>query len=638
LIGTLLFFGSTLALAWTCFPRLGPASRVAAASLCALCAPILALALAARLGLEAPLPLLVGAHAALWLAAARGLRRRPPPDSRGAVLDAVVLSAAVALASALLGRDPSQDRLVDPWAHLAWSRDLGAALHAYVPGFPALIAALAFPDPLLGAFRLSAVVLHFAFAAQVVAVGSRGAPGALPALAALAYLLTPASGKFEPPRPEMLGAVLVGAGWWALLEPGIEGRRRGAALGLLAFVTALCHVSALEVVHLGALGLAVALGAGGGSPAGRAATLAAMAAGAASAVAVSPWLGQLLVSPGRVALLAATPGLLRPLPIRSIVGGLGLPLVGLTLVAVVRGARERSALGPAVPRALACLILAAAGLLAVLVSAAFGVRPPGPVFTDRPLIAAALMLALAAALALGRPPGSRGWTTLALAAFALGVGARPLAPWPRVALGACLGAAVGAARARAGPAARAAVAVALLALAIAARPWIWTPRVPAAAEWLRQAPDRLPVVTHWPVTNELDALLDAPVLDGLAGRDANRALHRLAPESGLADRLEWCGGGGDVARLRTALRDRGFAGAFVVVDDRFTEAWSSYRGQHEAALASGHPERYPMVRPSPCALPPPERLAAMRAALRAGPDGVPVFEAPGVTIFRLRLR
>jgi hypothetical protein len=637
MFGAALFFVSTFALAATRFRGLQSAARLAAASLVALGVPVLVLVVAARAGLPPSVALVIGAHAALWLAAASGARSRPPGGTLpndGGIASAAIIAGAVAVMTALLAPVPSGTALVDPWAHLAWSRGLDRALGSYPPAFPALLATLTPLDLLAGAFRYSALVLHFTLAAQCLALAGRGAGRAWAALAALLYVLVPAGGRTEPPRAEMLGAVLLAAGAWVTVSTDLAPRTRAVALGLLVMMLLLSHVSALEMAMVAALAVAAVAGAPDGKA--RGALVSAVVLGGAVALALSPFLVTLLVSPGRVALVAEQPGLLAPMAPRAVAGGLGIALCGAfgaALPAALAGWRAR----PRQRRVLAAALLGAAVLLlAPLVLVHMGVHIPLQLFGARLVLAAALPLALFVALVadhLGRAGGIA--LVAALGAFVLVQVFRPVTSLQHVALASTLALGAWWVVAKGGTPARIAAAAALVPLGAVVRLWAWTPQMPVAAEWLRAQPERLVVVTNWPVTNELDALLDVPVIDGLAGRDANIALHRAGGASELHDRLDWCGAGGEVERVAAFLRERGDSAAWLVVDPRFETAWRVYRDQRVEVAATGESARYARLAPRPCAASAPDRLAGMRAALR-GPRGVsPVFERDGVLIARL---
>jgi hypothetical protein len=643
LLGALLYFISTAALASRCFGGLRPAARLAAAALLALAVPILVLATAARLGFNAAPGLVLAAHGSLWIIAALWRPRhvpshRPPEDS---VLPAAFLASIIALLSSLLGRDPGHLVLVDAWAHLAWSRTLAASLHAYAPGFPAFLATLTPFSALVGAFRCSALVLHFALTAQFLALGSRGSGRGLAALAALVYLLAPAAGpRFEPPGPELLSAVLLAGAWWVACTGGISDRGRATALGALVLAVLTCHVSALEIANLAGLAIALAFGASGGRPAARIAALGSLAAGGLCAAALSPWFVDLVVSPVSVPLVALQPGAVGVLPLRALAAALGLALGGLLALGAVCVLREWQALAVRNLAVLAGLGLAALLLLAPIALAALGVQVPLQLFTDRLLMAAALPLALLAAVMLDRGPsaaaGRRFVPALGVGVVALAQVVRPVAAWSHIALALLTSVLAFAIMHSLSRRTRIIATGATLALSLVARLLIWTPQVPPEAHWLRNARAGVPVLTNWPVTNELDALVSARVLDGLAGRDANLALHRSLFSTDLRDRLAWCGGSRDVEGLEAYLDTNGIAEAYLVVDDRFDNAWSTYRTQWEAVLASPRPGTDRLLSEPPCSTPAAERLAAMRASMRDWPRAEVAFEAPGVTVFHVR--
>ncbi len=658
MFGTLLYFVSLTVLARCCFRGLSPASRLAAAALVALAAPILVLVIAARLGLNPSPPLVCAAHALLWIVAGwQGISR--PGRSEGSVLPGAFLALVVALLTALLGPDPAERVLVDAWAHLAWSHSLATSTHAYAPGFPAFLATLTPFGVLVGAFRCSALVLHFALACGFLALGSRNRERGLGALAALAYLLVPAAGpRFEPPAPELLSAVLLAGCWWVAGARDLSERARTVALGALTLAILISHISALEIALLGALALAIMVGVNGSSARARVAALSSLVAGGLVATALSPWLVDLVFAPESVRLVALQPGSVEALNPRTVARMLGIALGGLLLVGAFPFVRNRRTVEAREFVLAATLLLAAAALLAPMALSGLGVQVPLQLFTDRLLMAAALPLALLAAVLLGsgspRRTGRDLAPALSVAVVALAQVVRPAAPWLQVGLALVVaalaslalrawpwrqGAAfVGAPRGTAAAARLPGIAavIAVLGLGLAARLWIWTPQLPPEASWLRAASAEIPVLTNWPVVNELDALLEARVLDGLAGRDANLALHRRSFSTALRDRLAWCGAGGDAAEIDAYLRECGIPEAYLVVDDRFESAWRTYRAQREAILASPQPAASRLLRSSSCESPATQRLAEIRASLRAWPRAEVSLDAPGTTIFHVR--
>ena len=119
-----------------------PAARVGFAAAFSLALPVFVLSLLARVGINATVMSVVVVFTVLiglMLARAPRTPRTPDVDSeaqrpqkRSGWLIAAAVALLVAALTALLGRPPGLDPLVDPWAHLAWSRDLPNAL----PGWP----------------------------------------------------------------------------------------------------------------------------------------------------------------------------------------------------------------------------------------------------------------------------------------------------------------------------------------------------------------------------------------------------------------------------------------------------------------------------------------------------------------------
>lgn len=644
MLGSVLFLVSTLLLVRG-LPQLAPARRCALASLLALVVPMVALCLAARLKLRIDAAIVLASHLLLWWFALVRIRSRRQDGPAGELLAPLGLALAVAGVSALLGRNPSHDALIDPWAHLAWARNLPDALFLYPPGFPAVVRSLTLDHPLIGAFRSAPVVLHVTLACQFLALGATGGRIAPAALFALLYLIIPVSqGKFEPPRPELLAAILIVASWWILLASGLSRGARRGALGLCTAALLVAHVSVLELAHLAALGLAVILGAGERAARDRGMLLASIAAGGGLSLLISPWPWKVMFTPQEIPLVAHQPGTVDSLSPRSLALLWGLDLTAWMVVTVAWIPAAWSRFGFSTRRVLAALGLAAALLLAPLLLIRLDVHLPLQLFTHRLALGAALPLAAAVALVLSHRstwPGVDRALTAGLVLLTLAYKTwRPGVPASQLLL-ALLVAVLGLAAARATTRTPWVVA-GLAGLALAAwgiRLWIWTPHEPPVVRWLREeAEPRVPVVTNWPVTNALDALVSRPVMDGLAGRDANVGLHRAHEVTTLRGEILWCGDGGTAAAaLATHLQTQELRVAYVVVDPRFETTWSDYARERAHMIRIGRLGRYPFFQEPPCPEPAPVRLGRMREALRADVRFAPVFgDVSDLQVFRFQ--
>lgn len=640
--GTLLILALTL-FAATRLRGLAPARRAALSFLIGTGFPVLFVCALARFGV-AP-----GTASVLAVFAASAALVRLLTRSRGAAPDdwkwlgALGASFAVSCLSAFLGRPPAAGMLVDPWAHIAWSRDLPAAFDLYPPGFPAFIAILGLDDPLVGAFRLAPFLLHTVLAAQFLAlVETIGAawPGAV---SGLLYLVVPvAFTKFDPPRPELFAAIWIVSAWWIVLGALPTRRWVYASLTLSTCMLLVSHVSPLEIAHVATLGICALTGLVGGYAGSRPGLVVSLAAGSALSLAISPWPLTILSRDESIFLLpsayaAAPPG---AIDIARMWGP------GLSAAGAVSAAWFLSRF-KTIPRETRGL-LAGIALMGILVLApalvtAMGIYVPVPLATYRFYLAAALPLAMAAAAA-----GSAAWKNgraTRIGAAACGVIALlDLCVRPSLTIShglAALAIAASAwwfARARRRAAAVALGALLAAALGIGARIAIWRPRAPAETIWLAEKGDpRLPVVAGWPEIVVLDALVPQRPIDGLPGRDGNIARHRSAEISPLHDELEWCGenAAADVGRLRSFLERSNQLPAYVVVGDALAESWSLYAGQREHLEIRGDLAKHPFWSPLPCPESAATRLVKIRTAFDAEPGVRREFSADGVVVYRM---
>ena len=442
--------------------------------------------------------------------------------------------------------------------------------------------------------------------------------------------------------PELLGALFLIATWWVLLRDEHGERGRALGLGGLVLMIVLCHVSALQIAMLLALGLAVVGGAGGLRWSARLLAAAAMAIGLVVAAALSPSFLALLFAPESVPLMAMQSGSVQAIGLRSMVAGLGLTLGVLLALALVGLGLHRRELRPREIVAFGSLLGAALLLLAPLALAHLDVELPLQLFTSRLLMAAALPLSILVAAVLGRGIHSRDTRLLfvAFGAVALAQLARPVAPLPQVATAVLVAAALGVGLWRMPRRLWPTLTGTVLLLTVFVRLWIWTPEMRPYVQWLRAASAPLPVLTNWPVTNELDALLEVPVIDGLAGRDAGVALHRAEFSTDLRDRLHWCGAEGNTRALqglRDHLESTGRTEVFLVVDARFRRAWEEYADKWTDPTRDLGDEARRVYATEPCSAAPEQRLDEVHRSLQAWKEAEVAFRSPEATVYHVRL-
>ena len=626
--------------AWA-FPRQSGPIRLAAAVLVALGVPITVLSVAAGLGLDLSWPGVVVVHAMLWAIAVsrRGRRETGRVDSTG-VLSSVFLAATVAFLSALIGPDPSGYVIIDAWAHLAWSRDLAVDPELYARGFPAFLSTLTPFDPLFGAFRASAILLHFALATQFLALARRPSSRVVAALAALAYLLAPAVDfRAEIPLPEFLSAIFIVAIWWVVRSETFVGGWRAVTLALLAAVVVFTHVSALQIATFTGIGVALLLGAGRTPWPGRILDVAGLVLGVVFAALLSPSLMVLVTDPGSLPLLNLQSGSVDAAGPRVIVRGMGLSLCGLLALGAARVIRNRRRVEASDAAQAAGLGVTTLLLFAPIALAHADVELPLQVFTLRLVHAACLSCAVLVVVGFDtrREEGPLSPAWLALTAVVFVVGQLPIdrVGFTMIAVAAVvLFAAIATYLRVSGPAWFGFAAVALIA-SVSLRAAIWVPEQAPSIRWLREAPEALPIVTNWPATNELDALVDVPVLDGLAGRDAQLGLHRGSFTTDLRDRLWWCGGESALGPLARYLEDSGLGAVHVVVDARFVRAWSVYAAARQDPNRNHEGEAALLYDAEPCPTGPDERLQRLQKVLREWPAARVVHESPEATVYRV---
>jgi hypothetical protein len=642
MIGTILILALTL-FAGARLRGLAPARRAALAFLIGTGLPVLLVCLAARLGMQPGAAGILAVFAASAALVRVVTRSRAAAQNDGRWLGALGAAFAVSSLSAFLGRPPAAGMLVDPWAHIAWSRNLPAVFDLYPPGFPAFVAILGVDDPLVGAFRLAPFVLHAALAAQFLALAETIGAAWPGAVAALLYLVVPvAFTKFDPPRPELFAAVWIASAWW-IVQGGLPSKKwTWAALALSTCVLLASHVSPLEIAHAATLGFCVLAGIAGGYAGSRAGLFLSLAAGAALSLALSPWPLTVLSRDESILLLpsayaAAPPGAIDI----ARMWGPGLGAAGAASAAWFLSRFKtipREARGLLAGIALTGILVLAPALLYTM-----GIFVPIPLATYRFYLAAALPLAMGAAVA-----GSAAWKDGRAARFGAAacafIAALDLCLRPSLSISHGLAALVISAAAwwfaRPGRRVFSLGLAAALAAALAAgsRIAIWRPSAPAEAAWLAEKGDPgLPVVAGWPEIVAIDALAPQRAIDGLPGRDGNVARHRSAAISPLHDELDWCGdsAAASVDRLRSFLGASDRLPAYIVVGDALAESWSLYAGQRAHLETRGDIAERAFWSPLPCPEEPAQRIGKIRSALESDPLVRREFSAPGVVIYRM---
>lgn len=626
-----------------------PAARVAFAAALSVALPVFALSLLARMGIDGTaLPVLCIFGVLTGLTFVR-TPRIPQSSVESAGWPAVAaLALLVATLTALFGRPPTMDPLVDPWAHLAWSRDLSSIHRLYSLGFPAFCAIVGLDDRLVGAFRFAPMLLHAALAAQFMALGERFGklwPGAV---AAFAFLVVPvAFGKFEPPRPILLAAVFIAASWWVVIFDGLPFRWRLGVLGFFTCVTVTTHASILELTYLCALAIAILAGGLERKIARRLWLVLVVGIATAAGIAVSPYPLWLFLKPhAQVVVTDASMVLTAPRLIDlARMWGLGLGVAAAASAVWIafhfRAAwtKTRGVLLGAAVWFVLCLTpiaLTAAGMEIATVLEAF-----------RFVLAASLPLAMAVAIIAGFAGSCRANSTPVKAGLMVGVLAiildiclRPGFVVTNGLIAAGLAAAIWAiVRRPVKPVIVASTTAVLLALAIAVRLVIWFPSPPPETVWLKETGNpNHHVVTNWPLTNALDALVPQPVIDGLAGADANIGLHRATVSTSLRDRLHWCDDwtAGVVDTLRAALGEMDALPGYLVVGNAFDEAWRVYADQRSIQPETATNRAGSFFAARPCAGDSATRLQTIHATFDSHPAVTRRFDSETVTIFEIQ--
>ncbi len=615
-------------------------------------APILAISALGRVGIHAGTFTVIGVFVVITGLVLAITTRYKDEEDDTRWLGVYAVSFLIAAITALVGRSPTIGVLVDPWAHMAWSRDLTTAHTFYPPGLPALDAILRTDHGLAGAFRMAPTILHAALAAQFLALGEcvksknrSAAPaiGLLVSLAAIAYLIVPvAFGKFDPPRPELMAAVFVTASWWMIVARGKSLAFRSITLGFFTCAAFVTHFSNLEIAHIIALGLTIAFGSSGTPIRRLLLLLGSIAMGLAVSLAISPWPLTLIFNRDALpyaAVFHSNVTIPSPLAIARMYG-LGLSVAGAACALwIVLNLPTAYRL---VKSALVGLCVFGVVVVLPLFAAALGINIPISLAAYRFFLAAALPLAiligLTSSLTRRRPAAGMIVAAVCFCFLALDVTLRAvLTPLLVLATAALVAGWWTLTRTQTTRRLGLAAALALIA-ATAIRIAIWLPQPPSEATWLNKNGDpHMTVVTNWPLTNALDALVDQPVIDGLAGNDGNVARHRSMVLSPLHDRIDWCGDDSatSVESLIETLEELEALPAYLIVGNRFAESWRLYSEQHARRIDMGDIEDHPFYAAPPCEEPPADRITRIRAAIAAHDRTSLEFDDEGVTVYRV---
>jgi hypothetical protein len=633
-----------------------PAARVALGFVVGIGAPLLAIALLGRTGLHAGSYSVIGVFVVLTglVFAATAGQKSVNDDPRWlGIYGASFLIAAI---TALVGRSPTIGVLIDPWAHMAWSRDLTDAYRFYPSGFPALDAILRTDNGLVGVFRMAPTILHAAFAAQFFALGECAEnkdrsvfpqTGLLVSLAAIAYLIVPAAfGKFDPPRPELLAAVFIAASWWVLIAGGQSIVFKSMMLGFLTCAAFVAHFSNLEIAHILALGLTIIFGNSREPFRRRILLIGAVGIGLVVSLAISPWPLTLIFNRDALpyaAVFHSNVAIPHPVAVARMLGP-GLSVAGaacvIWIIWRIKTAYRR------LNSALVGLSVFGVVVVLPLFVAAAGIDIPISLSVYRFFLAAALPLAILVGLTsvLARECSTVGrlCAVICFSFLGLDIALRAASKAPLFAGVTVILIILWWQLTRSHTPKRsgfvAIVAAVALVSAVAVRLAVWFPHPPAEAVWLTTKGDpNVPVVTNWPLTNALDALVDQPVIDGLAGNDGNVARHRTMILSPLHDRVAWCGEetASGVNSLIAVLEELDNLPAYLIVGDRFAESWRLYSEQHERRVEMGDIEDYPFYAAPPCKDPPTERIGRINTAIAAHPRVSLEFKGDNIAVYRI---
>lgn len=528
----------------------------------------------------------------------------------------------------------------DGYAHLAWSRDLASAIDFYVGGLPAFLSTLGLPDALIGDFRVAPALLLLALFLALVAFGEQAGWGPAGLAGAAALVSIPAlHGRLSPALPELMAYPLLVATW---TEAGALARGRPGAiwwLGGLSMALVVVHVSMLEIVHFGILGLWLLLRPGADLRS-RLIPLAAVGGGAGIGLVLSPALLSMVFGEGLL-LVEEQPSALGPFSVKVFGAVLG-PALDLALLALIAGlvlvrARWREILVGASPFLAAVLVL-----LSPMLLRSVGVTVPLQLFEHRQYAAAAFFTVLGwvfllARIGAERPRAAAAIAVLPVAGVFVAFRGAPLA-LVLAGLAVLLAALVRRAEGWRPPG-RATVLVGLLVLVVGARLVTWWPEDPRWLRELRRVPTRDTVLlTHWPAFNAAQARTGFRVEAGIAGRDAGLPLHALAELPPLREELTWAPGttGADRTALRAWLAGRPEQQVLVLVHEDIAMAWEGYARTWERRIADGLTAGSGVYRAPPVDASPDERRALIDEALRSvGPVEV-LFDQPEATLYRIR--
>lgn len=515
----------------------------------------------------------------------------------------------------------------DLYAHLAWSKDLVAAREFYPLGFPALLR-LYGSDlwPQVATLRALPAVLGMIFALQCIEVGQYFHSRSAGALAALAYLLK--SSKVDPALPEFLAVIMIVATWREVLT--LRGRTSFVWLGVLSLSLVLVHVSTLELVHFVVLTLVI-VGVGTQPAFERLRALGAVALGATVGALSSPMIRNMAYGKG-ILLSSQQPSRVNAFHLKSLAWnwGYGFDLALLiSVLFLLRGCTRDGRW-----RWVAIFSLGGALLVAPMLLSGLGITIPLEMFDYRQYLSALLFACLAWLVIIARAPLSLK-TVFAILLTGQVAYASKIDPWRILIAASGLSLVLfGLHRSVIGRSARAFAS--LIAIAIIARILLWAPETPPWVRWFQKnASSESVVMANWPAINLLDALTEVRARDGLAGPDANLALHRLKRLPEYRNRLDSCDPGGAFSDSLAVLLE-GMPGktSYVVIHDEYKSAWSQYAQDYARIHGERGPGRFSMYETAPCSTSGSARLTLMNAELRKDIRFYQVYDDQSCQVYR----
>ena len=613
--------------------------RVARAATIALTVPVVLLWAFATIGVTMPSwggALVVAGTAAVLLAWRRPVSRAGAPTN-----PTILVAGSIALIAFVTQQVDSTSIFIDPLGHLAWSRDLVDTRNWYPVGFPALVSAVSVQDPLGSTLRVLPWMLHFGIALQFIALGSSLGSRGAGIVGALAYLVAPTNfNRLNPTVPEAFAVLLIVATWTEVIR-GTTGRS-GARLFYLVFATFMVHVSVLEAIHLGAIILMLVV-APQAQPLGvRLRHILASALGAILAISTSPFIMSVFGDSPPL-LLREQPGEIDPLDIPGLAWswgyGTSLALAVFTVWWVARFRRFDRRISLVALLFLGCGFIFVVPVLLATVDIQLGIQ----LFNSRLYGWASIFLSMLITVLLAtlapRDPRVLVPTVLLIGGIEI-----VLEPTDFVAIAFGLVVLMMIARLT-GPfpgwlsqrrPLLATVVLLIVASGIGVRAATWWPNDP---EWIRALGSDSSadfVLSNWPALNWIDARTNLSVRDGLAGRDAKLALHRLRQLPELRRTLWWCTDteAGQILEDWLLKSDAGVVD--IVIHPSFARAWSGYAvAKRLASVDTGGPG-YRMFEGASCDMSAHERLKIIRTTIGSMGGVQSIFDKGGVTVFRWR--